>query len=159
MLLQRLDAACHLKPKSASEISITTDQGIEVGTLRATREGKYRASVAELTLAPLLTASLGSRFKPIPKYPPVLRDVSVVVARTVKTGDLLETIEGASGWLKDGPQVVDFYEGKGIGEGNVSITFRLPFRSDERTLTDAEADAELANIVAALKTKFSAAVR
>ena len=47
----------------------------------------------------------------------------------------------------------DRYQGKGVAEGRVSLSYRLTFQAPDRTLTDAEADAAMATIVDALTAR------
>jgi len=53
----------------------------------------------------------------------------------------------------------DRYRGKGVPDGRVSLSLRLTFRSAERTLTDAEVDAAMEQIVAALAAAHGAVRR
>jgi phenylalanyl-tRNA synthetase beta chain len=53
----------------------------------------------------------------------------------------------------------DRYQGKGIPENKVSLSLRLTFRSSDRTLTDAEIQAAMESVLAALKEKHSAIQR
>ena len=53
----------------------------------------------------------------------------------------------------------DRYQGKGIAEGKVSLSYRLTFQAPDRTLTDAEADAAMATIVDALASAHGAVRR
>jgi phenylalanyl-tRNA synthetase beta chain len=58
-------------------------------------------------------------------------------------------------------QMVEFdrYRGKGVPDGRVSLSLRLTFRSAERTLTDAEVDAAMTQIVHALADAHGAVQR
>ena len=147
-------------PAGNSVIRIETNVHEDLGVIRLFRKGNdAMGSIAELDLEMVFRAVSEKEFTPIPKYPAVVRDISIVVSKKVKTGDLLEVIERTSGWLKDGVAVIDFFEGSRIGEGNQAMTFRLPFRSDERTLTDKEVDQEFKKITAFLRDKFSVRIR
>ena len=53
----------------------------------------------------------------------------------------------------------DRYQGKGIPDGKVSLSFRLTFQSPERTLTDDEVSAAMNTIVSALKSVHAAEQR
>lgn len=147
-------------PMGSSVIRVETETHEDLGVIRLFRKRNDAVgSIAELDLEALFRVVSEKEFTPIPKYPAVVRDISIVVSKKIKTGDLLEAIEKASDWLKDGIEVVDFYEGTRLGEGNQGMTFRLPFRSDERTLTDKEIDEEVKKIVEMLRDKFSVRIR
>jgi phenylalanyl-tRNA synthetase beta chain len=53
----------------------------------------------------------------------------------------------------------DRYQGKGIADGGVSLSYRLTFQAADRTLTDVEADAAMTAIVDALATRHGAVRR
>jgi phenylalanyl-tRNA synthetase beta chain len=55
--------------------------------------------------------------------------------------------------------VFDEYRGPQVGEGKKSLALRIVLQSDEKTLTDEDADAALARIVAALRERFGAIPR
>ena len=78
--------------------------------------------------------------EPLPKYPSVTRDVSVLVDDTLAAATLRQTVRDAAPPTLVRVREFDRYAGKGIPEGKVSVSLRLTFRSPERTLTDAEVD-------------------
>jgi phenylalanyl-tRNA synthetase beta chain len=159
-LLERLGVEGLRVSALSGGVGTVTAAGAKLGALKVSSKPNERVALAELDLTSLLFAVTGDRtFKPLAKYPAVTRDISVVVARTVATGDLMEAIDGGTRYLPDGAEVVDFYESERIGAENQALTFRLAFRSEEKTLTDAEADRELAKVVAVLRDKFLARVR
>ena len=53
----------------------------------------------------------------------------------------------------------DRYQGKGMPDGKVSLSLRLTFRSPDRTLTDAEVQAAMDDVLAALKERHGAVQR
>ncbi len=147
-------------PEAKSALRIESGDHRELGMVKLVRGDDLRAAVGEIDLHALLAiASPEREFVPPPKYPAVVRDLSIVVRRTVATGDLLEAIEEASPLLKDSVEVVDFFTHPSIGAENQSITFRLPFRSSERTLNDKEVEEEMKKIVEALRERFGARIR
>ena len=95
----------------------------------------------------------------LPRFPSVVRDLSVLVDSTLPAAAVRGTIRSsAPATLVD---VIEFdrYLGKGVPDGRVSLSLRLTFRSPERTLTDAEVDAAMTGIVAALATQHGATRR
>ena len=103
--------------------------------------------------------------RPLPRYPFVVRDLSIVVANTLPAEIIHGTIQSAAGG--DGGDVVrligisvfDRYHGKGVPEGSVSLSIRLTFQSDDRTLTDAEVQERFETILAALAREHGAIQR
>lgn len=117
--------------------------------------------VADIDLDALEQAGGGRDFRvePLPRYPSVTRDISVLVDDTLASAALRDTIrEAAPSTLV---RVVEFdrYQGKGIPEAKVSISFRLTFRSSDRTLTDAEVQEAMDRVLRALKERHSAIQR
>jgi phenylalanyl-tRNA synthetase beta chain len=96
---------------------------------------------------------------PLPRYPSIVRDVSILVDARLPAETVRGTIAAAgSEWLAD-IREFDRYQGKGVPEGRVSLSLRLTFRSDERTLTDEEVEAEMERVVAALAREHHAVRR
>ena len=115
---------------------------------------------AELSFDALF-ASMGGRpvYQPLPKFPAVTRDIAVVCDKDVTVGALEECIrQGAKGLLKE-VSLFDIYTGAGVPEGKKSVAFNLTLRSDERSLTAEEADADVASILALLKSQLGAVLR
>ena len=91
------------------------------------------------------------------KFPPVDRDLAVVVPLEVLAGDLASTVRAEP--LVRSANVFDEYRGPQVGEGKKSLALRIVLQSDETTLTDADADAAIGRVVAALRERFGATPR
>ena len=99
------------------------------------------------------------RVEPLPRYPSVTRDVSILVDDTLASAQVRQTISAAAPATLVRVTEFDRYQGKGVPEGKVSLSLRLMFRSPDRTLTDAEVQAAMDAILAALKSQHGAAQR
>ena len=99
------------------------------------------------------------RAEPLPRFPSIVRDLSVLVDAALPAASVRGTIRTAAPATLTDVIEFDRYRGKGVPEGQVSLSLRLTFRSSERTLTDAEVDAAEEQIVAALKAKHNAVRR
>ena len=118
--------------------------------------------VADTTaLATLFVASIPPyvtpKYVPPSKFPAVDRDLALVVGLDVLAGDL-------SGAVREEPlvrsaTVFDEYRGPQVGEGKKSLALRIVLQSDEKTLTDEDADAAMQRIVRALRERFGATPR
>jgi phenylalanyl-tRNA synthetase beta chain len=100
-------------------------------------------------------------FEPIPKYPAIIRDISLLVSKDVKIGEILNRIEDVdtSSIVQD-VDVFDIYEDNpDVPEGKKSIAFHIIYRSDNRTLTDEEADRVEQNIKKVLERGLGAEIR
>ena len=98
-------------------------------------------------------------YQPLPKFPAVTRDIAVVCDKAVTVGELEDAIlKGAKGLLKD-VALFDIYTGVGIVPGKKSVAFNLTLRSDDRSLTAEEADADVKSILTALEQECGAVLR
>jgi phenylalanyl-tRNA synthetase beta chain len=123
-----------------------------------------RVIVAELDLD-ALTAAAGAPLdaaRPVPRFPSVVRDLSVVVANALPAEIIRGTIHTAA---RDGDAPLaalsffDRYQGKGVPDGSVSVSVRLTFQAADRTLTDAEVQHSFDRILAALVREHGAVQR
>ncbi len=114
--------------------------------------------VAELDLDALASTGVSDalRTTSLPKFPSIVRDLSILVADTLPAGAVRGTIRSTAPSLLQSVIEFDRYHGKGIPEGRLSLSLRLTFRSAERTLTDDEVDDAMNEIVAALEREHAA---
>jgi phenylalanyl-tRNA synthetase beta chain len=91
------------------------------------------------------------------RFPPVERDLAVIVSLDVPAGDLIDAIHEEP--LVRTATPFDEYRGPQAGEGKKSLAVRIILQSEETTLTDEQADAALARIVTTLRTRFEAEPR
>ncbi|HZR24836.1 MAG TPA: phenylalanine--tRNA ligase subunit beta [Vicinamibacterales bacterium] len=123
-----------------------------------------RVMLAELDLDRLAGArgATSDAVRPLPRYPFVVRDLSIVVADTLPAEIIRETIQAAAG---DGPAPLvdvgffDRYQGTGVPQGRVSVSVRLTFQSADRTLTDADVQQSFDTILKALQHTHNAVQR
>ena len=115
---------------------------------------------AELSVEALLAArGADPEYAPLPKYPPITRDIAVVCGEEVTVGALESAIrKGARGLLKQ-VSLFDIYRGKSVGEGKKSVAFNLVLRADDRSLTGEEADEDVKSILETLKKDCGAVLR
>jgi phenylalanyl-tRNA synthetase beta chain len=99
------------------------------------------------------------RAESLPRFPSVVRDLSVLVDSTLPAAAVRGTIRSAAPAALAHAIEFDRYRGKGVPEGQVSLSIRLTFRSAERTLTDVEVDEAMARIVDALAATHGAVRR
>jgi phenylalanyl-tRNA synthetase beta chain len=99
------------------------------------------------------------RAAPLPKYPAVVRDVSILVDDALSAETVRGTIRSAAPVTVIQVREFDRYQGKGIPDGKVSLSFRLTFQSAERTLTDEEVQAGMQRIIDALTRDLGAIQR
>ncbi len=117
--------------------------------------------VAELNLDAVTAASPieTRRAVTLPRYPFVVRDVSMLVADTLSAETVRATIRSAAPETLIETREFDRYQGKGIPDGKISLSFRLTFQSLDRTLTDEEVQAAMQHIIDALARELQAVQR
>ena len=97
--------------------------------------------------------------EPLPRFPSIVRDVSILVNDRLPAAELRGTIRSNAPATLVSVREFDRYQGKGVPDGSVSVSFRLTFRDADRTLTDAEARQAVDAIIAALATTHGAVLR
>ena len=157
-------AAAHpaLHPGQSVEVRLNGERIGWIGTLHPRLQQQYDlaggAVLFELELGPLLQRALPC-FAGVSKFPPVRRDIAVVVDEALAVRDMLDAMR------EDLPAVVtdlapfDMYRGKGIDLGKKSLAFRVLMQDTQKTLTDEEADAIIARLTQVLASRFDAKLR
>ncbi len=98
-------------------------------------------------------------YVPLPKYPAVTRDLSIVCDEALTVAEAQDTILAAGGKLLRKAELFDIYRGANLGEGKKSLAFSLELRADDRTLTDTDSEAVISKVLAALADKHGIALR
>ena len=98
-------------------------------------------------------------YTPLPKYPTVSRDLSLVCDEAVTVAQAEDVITASAGKLLRDVKLFDIYRGTGVPEGKKSMAFSLELRADDRTLTDADSEAVVSKVLAALSEKLGAILR
>ena len=91
-------------------------------------------------------------YRPLPKYPSVVRDVSFVVGRDTTFEQIRSAIVAQDVDLCRDVEFVDIFEGKGLEDDKRSLTIRIEYRSDERTLIEEDVNAAHERILNSLET-------
>jgi phenylalanyl-tRNA synthetase beta chain len=146
-----------LHPRSSTQVEAG---GLVLGVFGEIHPDAMRAF--ELEGAPVFVAELSvdalvgkkgarSKMRPLAKYPSAARDLSFFIGREVTSEQILRAVRGSgAGHLADAA-IFDVYEGKNLPEGKRSIAVAMTFRSDQRTLTDAEIEGDAARVERALE--------
>jgi phenylalanyl-tRNA synthetase beta chain len=136
-----------LSPRVAEDRGLPPADAVFVAEVDLDAVASYVSLGDDITIAPL------------PRHPSVVRDVSVLVDAGLPAAALRDTIRAA------GPatliEVREFarYQGRGVPEGQVSLSFRLTFRAPDRTLTDEEVQQAFDAVIAALAAGHGARLR
>ena len=98
-------------------------------------------------------------YTPLPKYPSVTRDLSLICDESVTVAQVEDVITDSAGKLLRGVKLFDIYRGTGVPEGKKSLAFSLELRADDRTLTDADSEGVTTKVLKALSEKLDAILR
>ncbi len=116
--------------------------------------------VFELLLEPLLAGMLKEIvFQPIPRYPYIERDLSIIIEEKVSSDAIKQLISRLGHDIICSVILFDLYRGESIPGGHKSMAFRLRYQSDDRTLTDEEVQGIHSEVLEALSREFGASIR
>ena len=99
------------------------------------------------------------RFLNLPKFPEIYRDISILIDKTVPSGEVINRINQVGGPLLRKVELYDHFEGNKIKEGEKSLTYALTFQSSDRTLIDEEVNPVFEKIVKILSSQLGAMLR
>lgn len=99
------------------------------------------------------------KFKELPKYPAVTRDIAMLVDKTVPVADIEEVVKKASGKLLESINLFDVYEGEQIPEGKKSVAYSAVYRALDRSLTGDEVQKVFDKVLKNLENQLGAQLR
>ena len=103
---------------------------------------------------------LNNKFKEVSKFPPITRDISFVVDKSFVPNNYFDLIRHFGGDLVEQVELLDKYENaEKFGQDKVSYTYRIIYRSNERTLTTEEIDPIQKQIYNETAKQFGAELR
>ncbi len=103
---------------------------------------------------------LGQKFEAVSKYPPVVRDISFIVKNTFEPNNYFDLIRDIGGDLVEEVQLMDKYENATkFGADRVSYTYRVLYRSPDRTLEAAEVEPLQDQVYKQTAAQFDAELR
>jgi len=132
---------------------------------RVAEKFKFRQDVflAELELDPLCAAIRAAkdarRYEPLPRFPAVERDFSLLLADGTPFSDVTKAIRSLGIAEIASMEATDLFRGKNVPGGKYSLLVRITFQSREATLTDAQISDYSGKVIAALETKLGAQLR
>jgi phenylalanyl-tRNA synthetase beta chain len=133
-----------------------------LGELHPRWQRKYELPQApvlfELELDALLAAPMPA-YREVSKFPPVTRDLALVVDEAVPAQALLELMLEARPAVVQDLWLFDLYRGKGVDSGKKSLAFRVVMQDTSKTLTDVETEAALAQLLQVLAERVGAKLR
>ncbi len=104
-------------------------------------------------------AEEGKRFRPLPRFPAVYRDLSLVIDDDLEVEKVVEAIWNFHQPFIDEVTLFDLYRGAPISEGKKGVSYRIRYQANDRTLTDEEVNRYHEEIIFQLKKIFQAELR
>jgi phenylalanyl-tRNA synthetase beta chain len=121
---------------------------------------KQPVYVAEVDMTALFVSSETSvRYTPLARFPSIMRDASLVTDRHITYAEMQRTVLELNLEEVRRVMLVYVYEGERVPEGQRSVTLRIEYRADDRTLRDEQVDELHACIVNTLGEKFGAQLK
>ena len=112
----------------------------------------------EIDLEAISTADL-PQYVPISRFPPVQRDLAVVVDKEVPAATILDVVNQSAGEQLKKLELFDIYTGERVENNKKSFAFSLTFQSESSSLKAGEIEAIIENIIKALQNAAGAQLR
>jgi phenylalanyl-tRNA synthetase beta chain len=133
-----------------------------IGELHPLWQQKYElpapAILFEVDAAPLQQVELPA-FHEVSRFPPVSRDISVIVPETVAIQSILDDLALHKPTRVESIRLFDLYRGSGVENGKKSLAFRVLLQDTQKTMTDPEAESAVAQLVERLVRQFGGKLR
>ncbi len=134
--------------------------GVVSKAVREKFDFKLSPAAAELDFDELLGLHAAElKAEPIPRFPAIQRDLSIVVDEGVRWADIIEAVNKKSPQQLENVGFVGIYRGKGIPSGRKSVTLTLTFRDEDGTLTHETVDRFQQDILQSLTESVGAELR
>lgn len=96
------------------------------------------------------------RFKHLPQYPEVRRDIAFIINDTVSCDDIQKVIKsGVKQNIFKGSDIFDVYQGEHVEEGFKSVAFRIRMQDENATLTDEIIDQQMTSVREKLQKAYA----
>lgn len=107
----------------------------------------------------VLQTDLDRKYKPLPKFPSIERDIAIVVSDEISAGQIDEIIRTKGAKLVEKVELFDVYKGSQIKEGYKSLAYKIVYRSSEKTLTEKDITKAHNKILNSLANQVGAILR
>lgn len=151
----------YLHPRGAGRIEVGGKVVGFVGPLHPDVLERFELDAAvllEIDL-PALQTTREVRFTPLPRFPSSIRDVALVVSDDILAGEVETAVREAAGVLAEDVRLFDRFVGASLPKDHASLAFRIVYRAEDRTLTDAEVDVAHGRVLAVVEKRFGATLR
>jgi phenylalanyl-tRNA synthetase beta chain len=159
-----------LHPARVGTISLLEDLKFPIGyagklARRVADKFKLRQEIflAEILLDPIYAAFRAAkearRYEPLPRFPAVERDFSLLLADGTAFSEVVAAIRGLNIPEAVSIEAADLFRGKNVPAGKYSLLVRVTFQSRDATLTEAQISEFSAKIISALEKNLGAQLR
>ena len=146
-------------PRQSAEVHCGEKTVGVMGVLSSADDERV-VSLAEIDLDQFISFVEEERgYEPIARHPSVGRDISMFIDQSARIGNVERVIYAAGARYVDDVDLLDIYEKLDGEDGRKSVTFRIVFQAENRTLSDQEVNAEMKKICYALKNELGAEIR
>jgi len=158
------DSDCHyIRPGHSARILAAGREVGRIGEIHpkvlAAFDLKQTGFVFELDAEPLAALLSETRHRlRNQRFPPVTRDITLIMDQGLEAQRVLDAVGGMNLELLENVQLVDVFVGEPIPSGKRSLSFRLTYRSPEKTLEDADVNSVHQIVTDRLLTEFQAAL-
>ncbi|PJI09689.1 MULTISPECIES: phenylalanine--tRNA ligase subunit beta [Clostridium] len=116
--------------------------------------------IAEIKFDLLIeNAELNKKYKQLPKFPAVTRDISVLVDENTLVQEIDDVIRRQGGHILESLKLFDVYKGKQVPDGKKSVSYSIVYRDENKTLTDKEVEKVQNKIIKTLEHVLGAELR
>lgn len=162
--IARFEAAQHPALHPGRSAKVTLD-GVAIGwvgelhpRLQQEYDCPYASMVFELNLDRISARNVPV-YRETSRQPLVRRDLSVEVAESVSAQAMLDVLKGCAQSAVFEVALFDVYRGKGIDSDKKSIAFKVLLQDTDKTLTDAEVETAIGQMLHVLQEQFQARLR
>ncbi|MCI1959596.1 MAG: phenylalanine--tRNA ligase subunit beta [Clostridia bacterium] len=153
-----------MHPGRTASVTLNGSEAGYVGELHPTVAENYsidtRVYIAVIDMKLLNeNACLVNSYRALPKYPSMTRDISMVIKKEIFVKDIEKVIRKNAGKLLESLVLFDVYQGAQIESDKKSVSYKLVFRAEDRTLVDDEVNKAMEKVIEALKNEFGAKLR
>ncbi|HJW23257.1 MAG TPA: phenylalanine--tRNA ligase subunit beta [Rhodocyclaceae bacterium] len=160
----RFEKAVHpaLHPGRSARVSLEGREVGWIGELHPQWVQKYELPQPPVVFEVDLDAAKAAHmpaYGEVSKFPPVVRDLAIVVDHKLELQQLLDGLKDNVPAMVQDIHLFDIYAGKGVAENKKSLAFRIVMQDTQRTLQDSDVDAAMQQLVAYLEQEFAAQLR
>jgi phenylalanyl-tRNA synthetase beta chain len=151
-----------LHPGRTAKLTLGEVQIGWLGELHPHLQQKYNFPFAPMVFELNLDAATGRKpanYREFSRQPLMRRDISVEVAESIGAQAMLDTLKKYAPGMVSEVALFDVYRGKGIDSDKKSVAFRILLQDTHRTLTDAEVEAAIGQLLQVLQEQFQAKLR